>query len=122
MKIDMYEAIGGRQKLNAAVRIFYENVLKDPALRGFFNGANMDGLRAKQVMFLSMLLGGGKGLDRPDIHGAHAKSRTAGLTSAHFEAFIAHFRTTLEEIGVQAEIVAKIMRDLEATRREVLDR
>lgn len=118
----MYEAIGGRNKLNAAVRIFYEKVLKDPALRGFFDATNMDGLRTKQAMFLSMLLGGGKGFARPDIHGAHAKSRGAGLTDAHFDAFIAHFRATLEEIGVAAEIVEKVMRDLESTRNEVLGR
>lgn len=118
----MYEAIGGRQKLNAAVRIFYEKVLKDPKLREFFTGANMDGLRVKQVMFLSMLLGGGKGFVRPDIHGAHVKSRAEGLTDAHFDAFVGHFRATLEEIGVEAEIVAKVMQDLESTRNEVLGR
>jgi len=122
MKLDLYEAIGGRQKLNAAVRIFYEKVLKDPKLRGFFDGANMDGLRAKQVMFLSMLLGGYKGFARPDIHGAHAKSRREGLTDAHFDAFVAHFRDTLQTIGVAAEIVDKVMRDLESTRNEVLGR
>jgi len=122
VKLDMYEAIGGRQKLNAAVRIFYEKVLKDPKLRQFFAGANMDGLRAKQVMFLSMLLGGGTGFARPDIPGAHAKSRTDGLTDAHFDAFVAHFRATLEEIGVEAEIVEKVLQDLESTRKEVLGR
>jgi hemoglobin len=118
----MYEAIGGRQKLNAAVRIFYEKVLKDPKLSPFLAGANMDGLRAKQVMFLSMLLGGGKGFARPDIRGAHGKSRQAGLTDAHFDAFVAHFRATLEEIGVETEIVEKVMQDLESTRKEVLGR
>lgn len=118
----MYEAIGGRQKLNAAVRIFYEKVLQDAALTPFFAAANMDGLRAKQVMFLSMLLGGAQGFARPDIHGAHDKSRKEGLTDAHFDAFVAHFRATLEEIGVESEIVEKVMQDLEATRREVLGR
>lgn len=122
MKLDMYEAIGGRQKLNAAVRIFYEKVLKDPKLRQFFTAANMDGLRAKQVMFLSMLLGGGKGFARPELHGAHAKSRTEGLADAHFDAFVAHFRATLEDIGVAHEIVEKVMQDLESTRTEVLGR
>ena len=122
MKLDMYEAIGGRNKLNAAIRIFYERVLADPSLREFFAATNMDGLRAKQVMFLSMLLSGEKGMGRPDIDAAHGPSRHAGLTDAHFDAFVGHFRATLETIGVQPDIIDKIMQELETTRSEVLGR
>jgi len=122
MKLDMYEAIGGRNKLNAAVRIFYRKVMADPNLQPFFAKTDMNGLRAKQVMFLSMLLGNTESFGRPDIRAAHTASRHEGLTDAHVDAFFGHFRSTLEDIGVQPEIVEQIMHELESTRREVLDR
>jgi len=122
MKLNMYEAIGGRTKLNEAVALFYEKVLADPTLRQFFAHSNMNGLQSKQMMFLTMLLSGSQGFGKPDIHAAHAGSRVQGLTDAHFDAFLGHFRATLVQIGVQVEAVEEIMRELESTRNQVLDR
>ena len=122
MKLNMYEAIGGRTKLNEAVTKFYEKVLADPNLLGFFARSNMNGVHAKQMMFLTMLLTVNEGFGKPDIHAAHAGSRMEGLTDAHFDAFLGHFRNTLVEMGVQEEAVEGIMRQLEATRKKVLDR
>lgn len=122
MKLNMYEAIGGRTKLNEAVTKFYAKVLADPNLGGFFARSNMNGVHAKQMMFLTMLLSGNEGFGKPDIHAAHADSRMEGLTDAHFDAFLGHFRTTLVEIGVQNEAVEEIMQQLEAARKQVLGR
>lgn len=122
MKLNMYEAIGGRSKLSEAVTLFYEKVLADPSLRGFFAQSNMKGVRAKQMMFLTMLLSGDEGFGKPDIHAAHAGSRMEGLSDAHFDAFVGHFRTTLVEIGVEGEAIEEIMRELESTRKKVLGR
>ena len=118
----LYETIGGRQKINAAVESFYAKVLADESLCPFFNGTQMEGLRAKQSMFLSMLLGGKIVYTGKDIGDAHAHPCRMGMTGAHFDSFLNHFRTALEEVGVRAEPLAKIMAQLEEKRDAVLGR
>jgi len=122
MKIDLYEAIGGGSRISAAVALFYRKVLADSALKGFFTHADMNGLQAKQAMFLSMLIGGEQRYTGRDIREAHAASRIQGLTDAHFDSLMGHFRAALEEIGVESVAVAQIMERLETTRDSVLGR
>jgi hemoglobin len=122
VKLDLFQAVGGRSKINAAVEIFYRKVLADPSLRSFFAGSDMNGVRAKQAMFLTMLLGGEQRYSGRDIAEAHAPSRHIGLTEAHFDTFVSHFCAALEEIGVAPDIIAQIAQKLEATRASVLGR
>jgi len=122
VKIDLYEAIGGGAKISAAVALFHRKVLADPSLAGFFVRADMNGLQAKQAMFLSMLIGGEQRYTGRDIREAHAGSRLQGLTDAHFDTLMGHFRAALEEIGVESTAVAQIMERLETTRDSVLGR
>jgi hemoglobin len=122
LKLDLFQAIGGRSKINAAVEIFYRKVLADPALRGFFDASDMNGVRAKQAMFLTMLLGGEQRYSGKDIGLAHAPSRQHGLTDAHFDAFVRHLYAALDEIGVAPDIVAQIAKKLESTRGSILGR
>lgn len=122
MKIDLYEAIGGGSKISAAVALFYQKVLADPSLREFFAKSNMNGLQAKQAMFLSMLIGGEPRYTGRDVGEAHADSRILGLTDAHFNSFLGHLRATLEEVGVESTAVAQILEKLETTRNSILGR
>jgi truncated hemoglobin YjbI len=55
---DLYEAIGGKHTIWAATDAFYRRVLEDRSLRHFFDSTDMAHLRARQSMFVSMLLGG----------------------------------------------------------------
>lgn len=118
----IYEVIGGRRRINAAVDLFYERVLADESLRRFFQGADVKHLRAMQSMFLSMLLGGRTVYTGKDIRAAHAAPRATGMTDAHFDSFLNHFRSALQEVGVQGDPLEKLMTRLETTRNTVLDR
>ena len=122
MKQNMYEAIGGRARLQEAVASFYKKVLADPDLRVFFARSNMNGVQSKQLMFLSMLLSGDESFGKPDIHAAHAESRNEGLTDAHFDKFVAHFRATLVEMGLAEDLIENVIGELESTRGRVLGR
>jgi len=122
LKLDLFQAIGGRRKINQAVEIFYRKVLADPSLRGFFHASDMNGLRAKQAMFLTMLLGGEHRYSGKDLGEAHAPPRHIGLTEAHFDTFVGHFCAALEEIGVAPDVIAQIAQKLETTRASVLGR
>jgi len=117
---NLYDLIGGQRTIQAATERFYERVLEDDALRHFFDQTDMAHLRSRQVMFISMLLGG-RVYTGKDIHDAHTNSRVQGLTDAHFDLFLKHFRAALEEVGVEPENAEKVMQPLESKRKTVLD-
>jgi hemoglobin len=117
---DLYDLIGGRSTIEAATERFYEKVLQDESLRHFFQQADMAHLRSRQVMLISMLLGG-RVYTGKNIRDAHAGSREHGLNDTHFDLFLAHFRAALEEVGVKPENAQKVMQRLESKRGTVLD-
>ena len=119
---DLYETIGGRQIVGAAIESFYRRVLEDDTLRHFFDSTDMARLHAGQSMFVSMLLGGRAAHAGREIGAAHAAARAKGLTDEHFDAFLKHFRAALDEVGVKPENAEKVMKLLEAKRGDVLNR
>ena len=123
MTVDtLYELIGGRSAIHAAVESFYGKVLADPSLRPFFDQTDMAHQVALQSMFISMLLGGRIVYTGKDIGAAHAGARDKGLNDSHFDAFLKHFRAALEEVKVRPDKLEKVMRLLEGTRASVLGR
>jgi hemoglobin len=117
---DLFDLIGGRSTIKAATELFYKKVLQDDSLRQFFERVDLAHLRSRQVMFISMLLGG-RVYTGKNIHDAHARSRDHGLNDAHFDLFLKHFRAALEEVGVKPENAEKIMKRLESKREAVLE-
>jgi truncated hemoglobin YjbI len=118
----LFDTVGGRLTINAAVDAFYRRVLADDNLRPFFKSAGLAHLRARQSMFLSMLLGGKTVYTGKDIHAAHGQARGMGMNDSHFEAFLNHFRAALEEVGVQADKMEQIIKLLDQSRGDVLNR
>ena len=118
----LYDTIGGRVRINAAVELFYARVLADDSVRPFFDGVDVQGLYARQSMFVSMLLGGKVTYSGKDLGAAHAGSRLKGMTDAHFDTLLRHFRTALHDIQVDPDRVVDIMALLEGTRDAVLGR
>jgi hemoglobin len=116
---NLYELIGGRSTIVAATERFYERVLEDENLRAFFERTDMGHLRSRQVMFVSMLLGG-RVYTGKDIHDAHHGVRGHGLNHEHFDLFLKHFGAALEEVGVMPENAEKVVQRLESSRKNVL--
>ena len=119
---NLYETVGGRDVISSAVDSFYRRVLADETLRHFFEGVDMEHLRARQSMFISMLAGGRVVYTGKDIKEAHAGPRKLGLSDAQFDTTLAHFRAALLEVGVGVESVDKIIVLLEGTRSAVLNK
>jgi hemoglobin len=117
----LYDLIGGKQTVWAAIDAFYRRVLADDTLRPFFETADMAPLRARQSMFISMLLGGRIVYAGKDIAVAHARVREQGLNEGHFDSFLKHFREALNEVGVQADKVEEVVKLLESRRSAVLN-
>jgi hemoglobin len=119
---DLYELIGGKRTVWAATESFYRRVLQDESLRQFFVPADVPHLRARQSMFISMLLGGQVVYTGKEIGAAHARAREQGLTDKQFDAFLKHFRAALDEVGVAPEKAEKVLKLLEGKRGTVLNR
>jgi hemoglobin len=118
---DLYQLIGGKRTVWAATESFYRRVLQDESLRQFFVSADMPHLRARQSMFISMLLGGRVVYTGKDVGAAHARARELGLTDKHFDAFLKHFRAALDEVRVKPENADKVLKLLETKRGIVLN-
>jgi hemoglobin len=118
---DLYDLIGGRQTVWAATESFYRRVLADDTLSPFFKSTDVAQLRARQSMFISMLLGGRVVYTGKDIHAAHAHAREQGLNDGHFDRFVKHFREALDEVGVECGKVEKVVKLLEGRRSAVLN-
>jgi hemoglobin len=118
----LYEKVGGGGTIRELVRIFYDRVLADPRLAPFFPGTDMDSLRAKQVMFLIMLLGRTPTFTGKNLTVAHAGARAQGLTDEHFDALLDHFEAAMRELKVTEEYVREVIARLETTRSAVLGR
>lgn len=118
----LYEQVGGTHAIHELVRIFYERVIADPHLAPYFPNTDMEALRAKQVMFLIMLLGPTRTFKGPDLASAHAGARAQGLSDAHFDALLGHFDASLREMRVNEDFIAEILARIESTRDAVLGR
>jgi hemoglobin len=118
---ELYDLIGGKRTVWAATECFYKRVLADDTLRPFFKTTDMAQLRARQSMFISMLLGGRVVYTGKDITDAHARAREQGLNDAHFDRFLDHFREALLEVNVKPDKVVKAVKLLESRRNTVLN-
>jgi hemoglobin len=118
---ELYDLIGGNQTVWAATESFYRRVLADDTLSPFFKSTDMAQLRARQSMFISMLVGGRIVYTGKDIHAAHAHAREQGLNDGHFDRFVKHFRGALDEMGVESGKVEKVVKLLEGRRSAVLN-
>jgi hemoglobin len=118
---ELYDLIGGKRTVWAATECFYKRVLADDTLRPFFKTTDMAQLRARQSMFISMLLGGRVVYTGKDITDAHARAREQGLNDAHFDRFLDHFREALLEVSVRPDKVVKAVKLLESRRNTVLN-
>jgi hemoglobin len=119
---DLYDLIGGRQTIWAATESIYRRGLAGGRIGHFFESTDMAHLRARQSMFISMLLGGQIVYTGKEITAVHAGAREQGLNDAHFDTFLEHFRGAQEEVGVKADKAEKVMKLLGSKHNAVLNR
>ncbi len=104
--ISVYEAIGGRAAVVAAVEGLCGRLLADPALSPFFPAGFGPRHRAYLVTVLGEALGGPERYRGPSIADAH---RGLGISDAHFDRTAAHLGATLDELGVPGHLAERIV-------------
>src|SRR3954468_5171216 len=109
----IYEQIGGRGAVAAAVDLFYCGATADPVLAPYFEGLDMRRQKAHMRAFLAVALGG------PDIYrGRDMAAAHAGLALTH-EAFTrvgGHLVATLVGLDVPDERIVAIGAKVEPLR------
>ena len=122
MDATLYDRLGGEAAVDAAVDLFYRKVLGDARLSLFFDAVDMDGQRAKQKSFLTMVFGGPNAYTGKDLRTAHAPLVAKGLKEFHFDAVAGHLKDTLAELGVPEDVAGEVMSIAGSTRDDVLNR
>jgi len=115
--ISVYDAIGGRTALTAAVDIFYGRLLADPVLGPLFPQGAGARHRAYVVTILGEALGGPERYRGPDLVAAH---RGLGITNAQFDRTAAHLDDTLGELGVPRHLADQIIAIVASLRPAVV--
>lgn len=113
----LYDALGGRDAIEAVVDRFYERVVGDDSLAPFFEDVDMDRLRAHQTAFLSAATGGPYEYSGVNMREAHAH---LDLTGEDFDAVADHLRETLEEFDVGREQIIELMVTVVELRPDVV--
>ena len=103
----LYDKIGGHDALEVVVEDFYCRVLDDDLLAGFYAGADMKRVKAKQVEFLSSILGGSVTYSGLSMRQAH---EGRGITMHHFAMIAAHLADSLCAAGLHPDTITEILR------------
>lgn len=100
-----YQRIGGAAAVKAAVELFYDKVLADPELAGYFTEVNMPEQRRHLALMLAVVLGGPNEYAGRGLAEAH---RPLNIPPAHYAMVGQHLTATLSELGAPADIVADV--------------
>lgn len=116
----LYQRIGGKAAINAAVDLFYVKVLADERINFFFDDVNMKKQHNKQKAFLSAAFGGPEPWTGKDMRAAH--KNLPDLKEEHFNAVAENLQATLVELKVDEKLVAEVMAVAGSVKDDVLNR
>jgi hemoglobin len=117
--MSIYEELGQEHGIRTAVDDFYRRVLADPALKSYFDGADMSRLRAHQAKLLVQVTGGPVGYDGRDLATAH---QSLDIAPEDFDRVVGHLASTLTDLGVAQGTIAQVGAALSAHRDDIVSR
>ncbi|MCG5442685.1 group 1 truncated hemoglobin [Micromonospora sp. NIE79] len=112
-----YDRIGGASSIKAAVELFYDKVLADPELAGYFADVDMAGQRRHLALMLTVVLGGPNEYTGRGLAEAH---QPLNITAGHYAKVGEHLTVTLTELGVPADIIADVQTVLGQVQGQVV--
>jgi methyl-accepting chemotaxis protein len=116
--LTLYERLGGQEGVTTLVEQFYDRVLADPALQGFFAQTNMARLRKKQVQFFSSALGGPARSRGRDMASAH---KDLAMEQVHFDRVAGHLVQTMQSLGIQESLITQILALVAPLEQEIVN-
>ncbi len=118
--MSLYKELGGEPAIETALDVFYEKIDGDPRFDVFFDGVDIDRVKRHQAAFFATALGGPNAYDGRELQRAHRKAVRKGLDEELFDAFMDHFRDTLQELDVPEGAIAEVMEVTYSGKDQVL--
>lgn len=112
-----YERIGGAAAVKAAVDVFYDRVLADPELAGYFEKIDMVGQRRHLAAMLTTVLGGPNEYRGRELAEAH---QPLNIPLAHYALVGEHLIATLTSLGVPADVLVDVRTVLSQVQDQVV--
>lgn len=113
-----YSAVGGGPAIAAVVDRFYQLVLGDDRLRGYFDGVEMVRLKRHQVALVSQVMGGPVSYEGRDLREAHVGMN---ISSEDFGAVAGHLVAALTEAGVGSDIIDRVVTTIAGTEADIVE-
>lgn len=118
--MSLHAELGGDEAIAMALDRFYDKVLADDRVSGYFDGLDVERIKANQQDFLAMAFGGPSRYNGRDLRAAHAAARKRGLNEEGYDVFMSHFRDTLDELGVPEGKIEEVMAIAHTGKDDVL--
>lgn len=115
--MSIYERLGQEHGIRTAVDDFYQRVLADPALQSYFQGSDMNRLRAHQTKMLVQVTGGPVEYDGRDLATAH---KPLDIAPQDFDRVVGHLASTLTDLGVEQATIDQVGAALTAHRDDIV--
>jgi hemoglobin len=115
----LYQKLGGKAAIDAAVELFYKKVLVDDRVKHYFEDINMNAQRRKQKEFLSAALGSPVPWVGKDMRKAH---EDLSITEADFNAIAENLVATLKDLKISQELIDQVVAIVVTVKDDVLNR
>ena len=121
-KESLFERIGGKSAVDAAVDVFYKKVLADFRIKHFFQDVDMSQQKRKQKAFLTFAFGGAPNYSGKNLREAHKRLAEKGMNDSHFNAVMENLGATLKELNVPENLIQEAAAIAVSTKNDVLNR
>ena len=122
MSQTLFERIGGKDTVAKATHYLYVNLQRDDRLKHFFEQINIEKQTRKMEVFLTYIFGGERSQQGLDLRLAHRKVVEQGLNDEHVDAMIECVCGTLQEMGVNTNLIGEVAQKINEHRDDVLNR
>ena len=115
--MSLYDQLGQQAGISTAVDHFYVRVLGDPSLAPYFEGTDVDQVRAHQAALLSTVTGGPQSYSGRALDLSH---RRLGITDEAFDRVVGHLGDTLDALGVEPDVRDQVAAVLVGQRTNIV--
>ncbi|MDS0476084.1 group 1 truncated hemoglobin [Natrinema sp. 1APR25-10V2] len=117
MTDSLYERLGGEDAIAAVVDEFYDRVMADEQVAGYFDDVDMEKQRAHQTQFISSVAGGPVEYSGEEMAAAHA---SMGITPSDFQAIATHLDDALAEFDVADDDREAVLEAIASYRSDIV--
>jgi hemoglobin len=112
-----YERVGGGAAVKAVVDRFYELILADEQLVGFFENTDVARLKRHQVLLISQVLDGPASYDGRDLRVAH---EGLDISRDDYLKVVSYLVQTMAEAALPTDVVDRVSEALLATEPDIV--